>query len=277
MGIGGAIALLTNQPEDPIVTSWVNRTVLEGGSISLSARLAHDVFVKGCRADDIWAKMRSGIIMPFASNSWAGAMVPLIAPTGSTFTPVLLTASDYSIAGGIDPGAGNLDPKRIETNVNAQSLFSANSVQVSVYRPIYRVGRDSVANTLNGTDVQNRLQFHANWESGLTELDIFDYDTAVGRIQASGVNPVGLMTGSRLRNIVSIYKNATVQAESGVLSPSPVPNANINLLGCFISGTAFYSRSTSSYLYLGSALTPFEETLHYNRVQILQTALGRAV
>jgi hypothetical protein len=279
MGIGGSITFLSNAytyPIDPIVAAWVSNTIAVGGAISPSAQNAFDTFVKGCKSDNIWTKMSSGIIMPFASQGWAGAMVPLIAPIGATFTPTLLTASDYSFAGGIDPGSGNLDPKRILTNVNAQSLFGAESAQVSVYRRIYRIGRDSVASTVEGFDVRERLQFHANWENGETDFDAFDYDQGSGRIKASGLTPIGLMTGTRLGGFLNIYQRGISQA-SLTSSFSPIPNAIINLLGCFDTGFSFYSRSTSSYLYLGQALTASEELQHYNLVQTLQTSLGRSV
>jgi hypothetical protein len=279
MGIGGSIAFLSNAYTysiDPIVAAWVSNTIAAGGTISISTQNAFDTFVKGCKSNGIWAKMSSGIIMPIASQGWVGAMVPLIAPVNATFTPTLLTASDYSFTGGIDPGAGNLDPKRIVTNVNAQSLFVPESAQVSVYRPVYRIGRDSVASTVEGADVRDRLQFHANWENGETDFDAFDYDQGSGRIKASGLTPIGLMTGTRLSGFLNIYKNGISQT-SLTSSFSPIPNAIINLLGCFDSGFSFYSRSTSAYLYLGQALTATEELSHYNLVQSLQASLGRSV
>jgi hypothetical protein len=276
MGIGGSISLITNQAEDPVVSDWARRTTLAGGNISIVTRTAHDKFVKSCKSSGIWTKMSSGLIMPFASDTYAGSLIPLIAPTGSAFTPVLITASDYSLSGGFDFGSGNVDPKRIETNINAQTIFQSESAQVSVYRPIYRVGRDSVANTINGDDVQNRLQWHCNYETGSNELDLFDYNTSIGRVTASGITPTGLMTGSRLNSVINIYKNAVSQASS-TLSSSPVPNATVNLLGCLNNVVNLYSRSTSTYLYLGLALTTAEEIIHRDIVQSLQASLGRAV
>jgi hypothetical protein len=276
MGIGGSIAYLSNTPEDSIVTDWVNRVLAAGDAVPDIARKAHSSFVYRLKRDGLWQKMSTGLIMPFASNTWNGALMPLIAPPGSTFTSVLMSFGDYSFLGGIDPGAANTNPKRIETNINAQSIFGTESAQVSVYRPIHRVGRDSVANTLNGDDIQNRLQFHCNWENNELTFDAFDYDTSMGRVVIAGVNPVGLMTGLRLSSQVKLFKNASELAVSNV-SPSPVPNATINLLGCFVSSFSFYSRSSSTYLYTGQALTNSEELLHYNHVQKLQSDLGRAV
>jgi hypothetical protein len=275
---GGSITLLSKRPEDPIVTDWAIRVAGFGGSVSIASRKAHSDFVRRLKQDNLWTKMSSGLIMPFASNGWNGAMEPLIAPSNSTFTPILYATTDYSFAGGIDPGSGNTDPKRIATNINAQSIFTDASVQVSVYRSIHRTARDSVANTLNGDDIQNRLQFHANWENGLLELDAFNWDTSIGRIQASGVTPTGLITGSRLSTQIQLVKNG-VQINSATVAANGggVPNANINLLGCFISSFSFYSRSNALYLYLGQALTAAEELIHYNHVQKLQTDLGRAI
>jgi hypothetical protein len=276
MGIGGSIAYLSNRPEDSIVTDWANRVTAIGDIVPEIARKAYSNFVYRLKIDGLWQKMNTGIIMPFASNTWTGAIVPLVAPPGSTFTSVLMSFSDYSFFGGVDPGAANVDPKRIETNINAQAIFGVESAQVSVYRPIHRLGRDSVANTLNGDDLSNRLQFHCNWENGSTEFDAFNFNTAFGRVSVSGVNPVGLMTGLRLNNQVKLFKNAFELGVSNV-SSSPVPNATINLLGCFISNYSFYSRSSATYLYLGQALTNAEELVHYNHVQRLQVELGRSM
>jgi hypothetical protein len=276
MGIGGSIALITNQAEDPVVSNWVRNTVLAGGSVSLNSRYAHNTYVKGCKSDNIWGKLSTGVIMPFASDLYTGCIVPLIAPGGSSFSPTLMSATDYSFAGGIDFGAANVDPKRIVTNINAQSIFVLENAQVSVYRPIYRIGRDSVANTLNGADLQNRLQFHCNWEDGHTTIDLFDYSSSLGRLDLTGINPVGFMTGSRLSGTVRLYKNATEIGNINV-SGSSVPNATINLLGVFDPVITFYSRSTTTFLYLGQALTASEELIHYGRVQELQKSLGRQV
>lgn len=272
-----SIAINTlSSAEDPVVNSWVAQTVLAGGVIAPYTRFAYNNFVRGLKLDGLWVKMSQGLIMPFSSDGWGGAMVPLIAPVGSTFTPILLTSADYNLANGIDPGAANLDPKRIATNINAQSFFQTGNVQVSVYRKISRLGRDSVANTINGADVQQRLQFHATWENASTDIDIFDYDPAIGRLSTAGLVPIGLITGNRINNQLRILKNG-VQFATSTGSSSPAPNDTINLIGCFDTGFAFYSRSSSQYIYLGQALTNSEELLHYKRVQELQTALERQV
>lgn len=277
MGVGGSIAILGNVYEEPSVADWVNRVAIAGGSVSLTARKAHSDFVKRLKQDNLWATMSSGLIMPFASTGWNGAMEPLIAPSGSTFTPIILSSSDYSFANGIDPGSANTSPKRIQTNINAQSIFLDSSVQVSVYRTLTRTGRDSVANTLNGNDIQNRLQFHANWEDGTTVFDAFDYNTAVGRVTTTST-PTGLVTGSRLSSQIRLLKNGSqISLNSVAANGGGIPNATINLLGCFVNSFDFYSCSNALYLYLGKALTNAEELIHYNHVQRLQSDLSRAI
>jgi hypothetical protein len=278
MGVGSNIAFFSGAvPEDAIVTDWVNRTIAAGGSISTKSRTAHDTFVQGLKADGIWTKMSSGLIMPFASNGWVGAIEPLIAPTGSTFNPILLDASNYSLLGGIDPGAANLEPKRIATSINAQTIFTTANAQCSVYRPIHRLGRDSVINTINGSDTYSRLQFHASWEDGMTIFDAFDFESTGGRISATLLSNAGFITGRRDANGLAIMRNAIVQASNTNPSGNTIPLQNINLLGQFDSAFSFYSRSTTTYIYAGSSLTNAEELQHYNRVQALQTSLGRQV
>jgi len=281
MGIGGSLAWLSTvtiaSGEDAIVTDWVSRTVTAGGSVATATRNAIDAYVKGIKSDGIFSKMSSGLIMPFASNNWDGALVPLIAPNGATFTATLLTAADYSLAAGIDPGSANNDPKRITTNINAQSIFTATSCHCSIYRRVHRVARDAVVNTINGTDVFNRLQFHAPWENGVTEFDAFTFITDAGRIGATLSGNTGFITGARSASGQALYRNGALVISHSGASDQGVPNSTINLIGCFVSDFSFYSRSVTSYIYVGSSLTASEEALHYARVQTLQTALGRQV
>ena len=276
MGIGGSLAWLSTG-EDAIVTDWASRTVTAGGSVATATRNAIDVYVKGIKSDSIFSKMSSGLIMPFASNNWDGALVPLIAPNGSTFTATLLTAADYSLAAGIDPGSANNDPKRIATNINAQSILTITSCHCSIYRRVHRTARDCVVNTINGADVPNRLQFHAPWENGATVFDAFSFNSGTGRIDTTLGDNTGFITGNRSASGSAIYRNGVLVVSDSDASDQGVPNSTINLIGCFDAGFSFYSRSVTSYIYVGSSLTASEEALHSSRVQTLQTALGRQV
>jgi hypothetical protein len=74
-----------------------------------------------------------------------------------------------------------------------------------------------------------------------------------------------------------IYKGINPWA-GAIVRFAPVPANNIFI---FVNsdGSTFqeYFRDVCSFIYFGPALTNTEELAHYNRVQALQTALGRQV
>jgi len=268
----GAIATCTTtitdaSSEDAIVTDWVSRTVTAGGTVATATRTAMDVFVKGLRADSIWAKLSGGVIIPFASDGFTGFLVPLVIPSGKTLSNVNFVSGDYSLATGLDPGATNTT-KKLTSTVTAADIFTSTSVQVSVYQNVVRTGSGAVFNTgaIAGSDA-SRVLLHSGF--GNTDYwDTFNTTSGQGRISATKGGG-GLTTGARTSSSTTIYRNAT-STVSGTGTGGTFPSAEVcSMLDADCSRTA--------YIYFGAGLTSAEEALHYSRVQALQTSLGRNV
>lgn len=257
--------------------AWKTATEAAGGSVS-SALNAIDAFVKGCKTDGIWVKLSTGLIIPLASDGIAGLFVPLVAPAGVTLTNNNFVSGDYSLATGLDPGTSN-STKYIATTFNASThLTSSSSAQLSFYSR-RNVQTPSYPTLLGYTNsASDRWQIHAYADPN-TYYDCFS-TTGGDRAAVSFSSSLGLITGSRTSDIDSrVYRNgAQVGATQTGARATAKGNANVYV---FFTGPVGSGAGTEvricAYAYIGPGLTPSEELLHYNRVQNLQTALGRNV
>lgn len=259
-------ALNRNPGEDIVASDWASALSSAGGTTTETARLAISDFAAGCKTDNIWNKLQTGVILPFASSGFAGFLTPL-APIGSrSLTNNNFVSGDYS-SSGLDCGAAN-STKFISTNFPPSSVFTSASVQISCYQNIVRTA-DLQVLVSSEVDGSNRILILR--QNG----DRFDmFNDSTGLLSVSG-SPPGLITCNYDGTTSRIFTNGTQQGSKAVSSTTfPSNNVTIFRLG---SGAALFGRSRTTYLYLGSVLTPSEEALHYNRVQALQTALGRQV
>lgn len=254
-----------NNVEDAFVTAWVNNVVVAGGTVAENVRTAMDVFVKGLKIDGLWTIMSTGLIIPFSSNTFAGALVPLVIPSGRSLTNNNFISTDYSLTTGLDPGSVN-STKRITSNISLTDLgLSATSVQISVYQNLVRSGQGNVlySGTIGG---QPRLMLHA----GFNNVDTFDsYTFDNPRIAIAKPLTGGLTSGSRIPTITNLFRNG--------VSVQSIVQATTAFNGTQVITMLEEDRSRTCYISCHQGLTAAQETLHYNRVQALQTALGRQV
>lgn len=261
-------------PSQAEVVAWVNAVVAAGGSVSVATQNAMNTYVAGCKADGIWTKMSSGIILPFASDGFLGVFVPLVIPSGKTITNHNFVSGDYSLTSGLDPGGSN-SSKRISTSTIVSDIFTSTSCQISVYQNLIRSHTNTTVYCGNGAGNQSLLLFKSF--SGIDYFDSFDNVTA--RIQASTGSARGLTSGVRTAsNATAIYVNGSATV-TGTASGGTFPASGPISIFAFFNGSSHtvFDCSRCQYVYMGPGLTASEEAAHYSRVQALQTALGRQV
>lgn len=249
---------------EPEVALWSAAVAAAGGSTSLT-QSAVDTYVKACKTDGTWAILSQGIILPFASDTWAGALVPLVAPSGSTFTTTTFTASDYNVNVGIDPGAANVVDKGIVTNVGLGDIAFNTSLAIVAYRLI-RSSADSLVNTSSGL----RCGLFAPWSDGNV---YFEFEVGLNSPHPTYTAP--LMTARRRGNEQVLRFNGTTVSTRNVAAQVYASTDKLNLLG-LDSFNVTASRHVTKFLYVGQSFTDADDVLHNAAVTAMQVALSRA-
>lgn len=268
----GAVARVSVSLSNDPVTTWINNTVAAGGSVASSTQTAMNAYVNGCISDGTWTKLSQGVILPFASDGFAGVFTPLVIPSGKTITNVNFVSGDYSLSTGIDPGASN-SSKRLSSNITGSDIFTSTSVGFTNFQRIIRSGINPCFHCGDGT-AGRRVAVLSNF-SGVDYFDCFDATSGQGRITATHT-PGNLSCHRTAANATAIYRNGSVVA-SGTGSGGTFPSTDTCNFFAFFNGTSFLSFDTSSsgFLYAGPGLTAAEESLHNSRVLALMAALGR--
>jgi len=271
---------------EPEILTWKAEVEAVGGTVN-SAISAIDTYIKACKSGGIWTKLgaSNSLIMPYATDTFAGLFVPLVKPSGVSPTSYVFTGSDYSLSTGLVPGVGNTT-KYVDLGYSPAAWLSSGNAQISVYLRTDADGAD--ANSLYPAEVSGtnasliRLGLSGVKLSNFSNQSIFDawnvQDSS--RTIATAASALGLNSGIRIAatdgrilvNGVQIGSTNTFNAARAL----PIPT--LYEFGNNYNGTLEYpGRRPHSYLYVGPALTVAEEVIHYNAVQALQTALGRAV
>jgi hypothetical protein len=113
-------------PFDPDALAYI--TAVEAAdtqALEPGVRVAIDDFVRGCKADGIWAAIKASCILAGA-RTLAGALVPLVGPAPTNFNFV---GADYNRRTGL---LGNGTTKYLNTNRNANA-DPQNSQHLSVF------------------------------------------------------------------------------------------------------------------------------------------------
>jgi hypothetical protein len=277
MAVGCLAGVLSGgTTEDPIVTDWVERTVVASGSVSASTRALIDDYIKGCKADGYWDVLANGLILPFASDGFFGCFVPLVLPLGAVISPQNFVAGDYSLATGLDPGLNNTT-KQIQTNIQAQQLFAASNLQFTQYKRSSRVlSASSAAMSVNMTSTSSRIAV-IEAPSGATAATFDAFNSTAGRLSATSGSKTPLRVSSARwlsgrRSWLFNGVEHTFNTTSGGTFPS---TSSVILMGT--SGSSNRCSNILSYIYAGRGLTNAQETQHVARINALQTGLGRAV
>jgi hypothetical protein len=288
MAVGCLAGVLSSGvAEDPIVTQWVARTVAAGGSVAASTRSLADDYVKGCKADGYWNTLANGLILPFASDGFAGFSVPLIVPSGGVITNQNFVMTDYSLNRGVDPGLNNAT-KQLVTNIQVQTLFTSTNVQITAYKRSTRIPSNASSIILSANNSNNSARLllvdsplnttSAAFDSfdltqgnnGATGGRLFVDNNNSGNVKTPlGVSSARLLSGRRSWLFAGVERGFNTSTGGTFPATSPV----------YIMGADNANRCSNvmSYLYAGRALTNAQELQHVARVNTLQAGLGRAV
>lgn len=276
MGAGGAIAW--HQSIDPVVTNWVNRVISDGGTVSANTRSAMNKYVSDCKADGLWSILSTGLILPLASDSFLGFAIPLVAPVGAIISNPSFIPDDYSLTTGLDPGSANTS-KKLTSNIQVQSIFSQDNLQLSFYKRSLRVPSTDASIVLGANEsvASSKISYReaATGTTGLS-TDCFNGTTTQGRLRlgASVRAPLGYSSAKKIGTRRSITFNGIEQGFSTTVGGT-FPGTSV--LTIMAGTTSNFCVNVVSYLYAGQSLTDAQELLHASRLQSLQTALGRQV
>lgn len=274
----------------PDLYGFLDRVRRAGGSVPEYGVSAHNRFINRLVNAGLWTKMKSanGFIMTLGTSSFQGLFVPLVAPAGVSPINVNFVSADYSPSTGLDAGAGN-NTKHIDTGWVPSTHVTSTSNQLSVYSRTDADGATGTSPFPNearcSSSATSDMGMHIRLSNAAVLdayiYDIGDADSAGGRTQTtSTLSGAAMVTGSRVSTTdARLFRNGvalgTVNANafSGTL-----PIHNMFLFASNFEGVAEgWSRRTNSYFYLGNGLSAEEESIHYQAVQELQVAYGRAV
>ena len=259
---------------------WQSRVKAAGGAVA-GAIDAIDTYVKACKSGGIWSKLSTGLIRPYATDGLNGLFIPLVTPSGVTPTIYGFNSGDYSLTTGVNPGATNTT-KYINTGYNPATWNSDGSIQFSVYLRTESDGADggnlypvAIGGYTGSSFIE--LMPKLSQVGGSTLFDCWDFSS--GRTSAAISPVVGLISGVRISTSdARIFRNGTQSVLNSSAITASIPNIPLYEFARNSQGVAdYFCRRIHSYSYIGPALTVAEEVIHYNAVQALQTALGRAV
>jgi hypothetical protein len=228
-------------------------------SLESGVRKAITDFIVGCKADGIWAAIKTGCILAGA-RTLSGALVPL---KGESPTNVNFVSGDYNRKTGL---VGNASSKYLNSNRNGNA-----DPQDSFHTAVYAqtpVGSVQVyfGSGLSATGSTNGFP---NGSGGVS----FRNRTNASSTITSSSSVAGLIGVSRsVAGSFSSRAGGISQTDS-LASQTPV-NANIFIFAVNNSGPGFYSSARLSYYSIGESLNL---ALLDSRMASLMTALGSAI
>jgi hypothetical protein len=255
---------------DPDAADFFSRITVMGSSISASTQYAVNQFVVRCKADGIWSQLKD--VGLFVGDDLTAALVKLKTLSGDyNYANVNFVSGDYSEATGL---AGDGETKYLKTGFAANAL-TANSTHIAVYN------RSSIAaiSAMGAYDDANHdFNLHYPWSDGFAESAQYNNQATQGAVQSdiSNSKPFGFIVGSRTASDAhAIYRNG-VQLASNTTSGGDLPSREVYILNNngFPGQITHYTISFASY---GDGLTATEVAKLSQRVNALQSALGRNV
>jgi hypothetical protein len=247
---------------------YLNRILLNDGSISEASLVAVDQFVTDCKAASIWTKFIE--VGSFAGSNLNAALVKLVYQSGGSGVLVNsnFVSPDYVESGGL-LGDGT---KFLNTGVLADSLPANSHVSFYLREDIAQTGNRMMMGALSGTD--------QNWLGSLTPASAADFRCG-STITASGGGAVtkGFYTGSReSASSISLYRDATLIGGSGTFTTTVRPNLAMYLWGYNSGGAAAARIAHRGCFYsIGEALNATEVAALNTAVRALQIALNRNI
>ena len=266
-----------------VTTDWMNRVIAAGGTVAESTANAVDTYIKTLEDNNLWTKMSTnGLIMLYATDTFAGLFEPLVRPSGVTPVNHNFVSGDYSLSTGLNPGLTN-NTKYVNLDYNPHTWLTLGNAQISIYSRTDLDGASGgnlypVECSATIGDDRMGLSVKLNYWVGNTVYD--NWNCTSGRV-ATPTGGTGLITVSRIsvtderiyRNGVQVSTTNTTDQTGKTIVNLPIWEFGNNLNGAYDSPSC----RIHAYSYEGPALTSVEEAIHYPAVQVLETTLGRQV
>ncbi|ACC81134.1 hypothetical protein [Nostoc punctiforme] len=256
------------------ITSFKNRIIAVGGSISNSSLNAIDTFITTAKLNNFWDSLLE--IAPYAGNELAAALVKLKYPGNiqSSLTNVGFAPGNYSETTGLTGDTsgtkylktGFIPSVQLTTSFNQHlSVYARNAGAVTGASPAAYLGCNSVGNfrlERNGNNVQSVLGSGAE----------------VVAAYANNIVPGHLIGSNTAANLGYLFYRGNQVGIDTAFTTNALSTAEVSIFGSW-SGSAFGRNSNliCGFHSIGTGITPTQATAFYSAVQALQTALGRQV
>lgn len=266
---------------DAEVNDWVARVVANGGTVSTATKDAANTFLGAVNA----AGLRSLLwrVNLFASDTYAGVLVPFIVQSGlsfaqsaletayktSSFTPATSADWVYSESVGLRSNGSNqaflscgFDPR----NYNADLT--------SAHFGIYYITSSNDGSSNGVQDSSAGFRGFILGESGTSRY--FEcHNTDVAIYTDSGAN--GFMLGSRTSNTVTtLYRNGVSKATNATGAAAYASSSSVFIFALGGAVVQFTAKTLGGYS-IGLKMDATQQLAYYNAWQAFQTALGRQV
>lgn len=258
---------------DSEVLDWIDRVVINGGSVSQGTKDAANTFMLCWKAAGLRTKTKR--LNLYAGTGLAACMTPLINDSGTDpETNLNFVSGDYSESTGL---TGNGTTKGINTGLNPNTAASTNSIHMGCYVR----SKTTDVGVIMGTNQSGGGELSWLVAYGGSNVTTFALYNEVGPpyYDDSG-SGVGYYVSSRIAsNDAKGYKNGS-QILSTTTPSGAIPSPNALYIHCWNDATlgaqAFTSRTIAGY-HFGTGFTSTDAANAYTCWQAFQTALGRQV
>lgn len=256
------------------ISSFYNRIIAAGGTISANSLQAHSTFLNTLKNNNIWDKYLE--IATFAGD-FNAAFVKFKYPSNiqSTLTNVGFIASDYSEATGLSGDTSGT--KYLKTGFIPKNQLTSLNAHYSVY------SRNTMAVLSNGGSTTARYLGSLNAGNFALTRSTSSINASLGTMSVSnnGIVYPGYLLASVVgaNNGYLSYNGSSIATDTSVSTTSLPPIENY--IFCYnYSASQIASNICNlicTFYSFGYGLTPSEALISYNAVQAMQTTLGRQV
>lgn len=264
----------------PVISDWLNRVRLAGGSVPSFGVMAHNRFINDLISTGTWRIMsKKGAIFTIGTSALNGCEVPLIQPTQLTVTRHNFVNNDYALTTGLNPGSSN-STKAIITGYIPSQWLTSDSGQISCYSRSNNA--PSTFDVLIGAEDSTpevRYQTLYVRVGSPTPGNIAECWSSATMNEIDSSDSRGLFSNIRTAvDRLDLNRNGTNLIGNSLTDTALPPNTPIGLFCLNKDGfRTQFSKRVCTYFYIGDGLTQQHELNHYNAVQRLQSAYRRQV
>jgi hypothetical protein len=264
----------TGTNQDAAVSIYQNNVAIAGGTVTAATLGYLDTFVKGCKTDGTWTALVD--VGVFCGSNLASALVKLKFPSGypSSFINANFIETDYSQSTGLNPGGTNT--KYLDTGVPPSATTGTQSFHLSFYSRTTSSGAMAELGTTNGTVFAGLYCAYSQTMVLHTYFDAFNQEPA-GELDVLVSSSLGFFVGSRISATNFYAARNGSSLGSAATSAGSKPTTNMGIFTYLDGSGAGLTNRICAYYSMGTGLTTAQTTSYYNRVQALQTSLGRQV